>query len=306
MVLVCPSNWGWGIFTDITAGQPFPQILAGDGHLDVLQQVVGVGVGVHGAGEGRLETDQVGPAFMGVDVVGEGEDLFIVAVVVLHGYFRLHSPFLPFEVDRFGVDGGLVLVEILHEGDDSAFVEELMDLLGPFVGDLDPHPGVQEGHLPQPLGKDIVGKFGGLEDLAVGKEGDLRTTFFGFANHCQRTVRHTAVVRLAENSAVTAYFQLQPLGQGVNHRDTDAMEAARHLVGGIVEFAAGVQDGEHHFGSRYSFSRMDVGRDTTTVVHYRNRAVQIDADSDVVTVTCQRFIDGVIHNFVDKVMKSRG
>ena len=71
----------------------------------VFQQVVGVGIGVHGPGEGSLETDQVGPSFMGVDVIGKGKDLFVVAVVVLHGDFYLHSALLAFNINRLGVDG---------------------------------------------------------------------------------------------------------------------------------------------------------------------------------------------------------
>ena len=301
-----PLELGLGNLHRDHRGQPLPQVLAGDGHLDVLQQVVGVGVGVHGPGQRRLEADQVGPPLMGVDVVGKGEDLLVIAVVVLHGYFRLHPPLLPFEVDRFRVDGGLVLVEILHEGDDPPFVEELMDLLGPFVGDLDPHPGVQEGHFPQPLGEDVEGKLGGLEDLAVGEEGDLRPPLLGLADHCQRTLRHPAAVRLAEDLAIPANLQLQPLGQGVHYRHADAVETARHLVGGVVEFSAGVEDGEHHFGRRYPFGRMDVGRDAAAVVDHRDRAVHVDADRDVVAVTCQRLVDGVVHDLVDQVVEPLG
>ena len=76
-------------------GQPLAQVFAGDRDLHVLQQVVGAGVGVHGPGQGGLEADQVGSPLVGVDVVGEGEDLLVVGVVVLHGDLDLDPPFSP-------------------------------------------------------------------------------------------------------------------------------------------------------------------------------------------------------------------
>ena len=65
---------------------------------------------------------------------------------------------------------------------------------------------------------------------------------------------------------IAPYDQLQPFAQRVDHRDADAMQAARDLVGvaafvGVVEFAAGVQLRHDDFGGRNAFFGVDADRD---------------------------------------------
>jgi len=42
--------------------------------------------------------------------------------------------------------------------------------------------------------------------------------------------------------AVHPHFEL--LGQGIHHRDSDAVQSARHLVAALVELAASMEHGE--------------------------------------------------------------
>ena len=46
-------------------------------------------IAVDGAGKGRAKAHKVGSAFLGADIVGESEDVFLVAGVVLQG--KIHS-----------------------------------------------------------------------------------------------------------------------------------------------------------------------------------------------------------------------
>src|ERR1700756_4750372 len=43
----------------------------------------------------------------------------------------------------------------------------------------------------------------------------------------------------------------EPLAERIDDRDADAVQTARHLVGRVLELAAGVEDGEHHLGRRF-------------------------------------------------------
>ncbi len=43
-------------------------------------------------------------------------------------------------------------------------------------------------------------------------------------------------------------LDLDAAGQGVDHRDADAVESAGHLVAAAAELAAGVEDGENDLG----------------------------------------------------------
>ena len=196
-------------------GQTLAQVIARDGDLLLLEQIVGGGIAVHGTGQGRLEADQMGATLMGIDVVGKGEDLLIVGVVVLHGDLGLHAAFLTLEVDRFGVQCGLVAVEILDKGVDAPLVVEFVGfVIHPLIVDLDPHTGVEEGHLSQTLGKHIKGKFGGFEDLLIRHKGDLGAALLGLADHLQWRHGIAAAVGLPKDLAVTADLQFQPSWTG--------------------------------------------------------------------------------------------
>ena len=47
--------------------------------------------------------------------------------------------------------------------------------------------------------------------------------------------------------AVAPDFQVQPLGEGVHHGDTDAVEASGDLVTVVVELSACVKNGQDDF-----------------------------------------------------------
>src|SRR5262249_60226130 len=87
----------------------------------------------------------------GVDVIGEGEGLLLVAVVVLERALDLDVPPLALEIEDLGVDRGIVLVDVLDELPDAAGVDERQLLLVALVLDLDLQALVEEGQLAEPI-----------------------------------------------------------------------------------------------------------------------------------------------------------
>ena len=86
------------------------------------------------------------------------------------------------------------------------------------------------------------------------------------------------------------------------------MQAARNLVAVLVELAAGVQFGQRNFGRR-AFGlvlvvHLDAGGNAAAVVHHADGVVGVDGDYDVVAVTGQRFVDGVVHDFEHQVVQA--
>ena len=68
--------------------QALAHVVAGQVLLDVLEEIAALARGVDGAGQRAAETAQVRAAIDGVDVVGEAEYRFAVAVVVLQRDFH--------------------------------------------------------------------------------------------------------------------------------------------------------------------------------------------------------------------------
>lgn len=87
-----------------------------------------------------------------IDVIGEGEDLLVIRIVVLHRNFDGQVIFRSrsfFKIYRLGMKNVLVLVEMLDEFGDAALIEEFVFLFrfGTLVSDRDPDAFIEESLL---------------------------------------------------------------------------------------------------------------------------------------------------------------
>ena len=115
-----------------------------------------------------------------------------------------------------------------------------------------------------------------------------------------------ALVALGVDPAVALDLEVEPLGQGVDDRDADAVEAAGDLVGLVVELAAGVEHGHDDFGRGLLLLLVHLDRDAAAVVDDRDGVVDVDEDVDVLAVAGQGLVDGVVDDLVDQVMEPFG
>ena len=136
-------------------------------------------------------------------------------------------------------------------------VLELVALAVALVVDGDEDAAVQERELAQALRERVEAVFGGLENLRVGLERDLRAAALRRAGDLEVGDRSAALVALLVDLAVAPDLEVEPLRQRVDHRHADAVQAARHLVAVVVELAAGVEHGQHDFGRRLAARRAD-------------------------------------------------
>ena len=98
------------------AGQALLQVVTGEVLILVAQDLVVPRGFVDGPGHGGPEPRDVRPPLDRVDEVGEGEDAFEVAVVVLEPDVDRDAVPLPGEDDGRGEEGRLAAVQILDEG----------------------------------------------------------------------------------------------------------------------------------------------------------------------------------------------
>lgn len=174
-----------------------------------------------------------------------------------------------------------------------------------FVGEQDADAGIEEGEFAQPVLERREVELDHREGFGAGLEGDFRPGFAAaVAKRHQRCVGDAVGEADLVDLALALDAQLEPDRQRVDDGDADAMQTAGHLVGVLVEFAAGVQLGHDHFGSGYALAGVDIRRDTTTIVGHRHRAVGVERYGYQVGVTTERFVDGVVDNFVDHVMQA--
>src|SRR5450631_1511145 len=82
------------------------------------------------------------------------------------------------------------------------------------------------------------------------------------------------------------------------------MQTAGYLVGGVIEFTAGMQHGHDDLGGRASFLGVDIYRYASAIVEYGDRFIGMDGDDDAIAVTGERLVNGVIDNLENHVVKA--
>jgi hypothetical protein len=71
----------------------------------------------------------------------------------------------------------------------------------------------------------------------------------------------------------------------------------------LSEFSAGMQIRQHQLDGWHLPFRVNIDRNTTTVVAYRNRSIHVDDHVDLCAKSGQMFVDRIIENFVNQVMQ---
>ncbi|OAV74332.1 hypothetical protein Barb7_02180 [Bacteroidales bacterium Barb7] len=82
------------------------------------------------------------------------------------------------------------------------------------------------------------------------------------------------------------------------------MQTTGHLIAFLVEFTAGMEHREHHFQRRFTFFLVEIDRNASPVVNDGHRVILVDKYINVLAMTCQRLVNGVIHDLVNQMMKS--
>jgi hypothetical protein len=289
----------------MTAVRPFAHVVAAEGEVfQVLQHPLALGVVVDGARERGAEADEVRPALHRVDVVHEGEDVLHVAVVVLEG--ELDDDLVP--LARMGdggrVEDGLVLVQVLHEGDDAPLVLEVVLLPRPLVEELDPDALVEERELAEPLRERVEVVVDRLEDRGVGLPVDGRSRTVGRPQLLDVARDHAALVALAVLLAAAIDVDFEPLGERVHHRHAHPMEPARDLVAVVVELPARVERGHHDLEGGAVLRRMHIDRNAAAVVHHGHARVLVDRDQDLGAEPGERLVHRVVDHLVDEMVEA--
>ena len=107
----------------------------------------------------------------------------------------------------------------------------------------------------------------------------------------------------AQTPPSRARLDAQPRGQGVDDRDADAVEAARHLVAAAAELAAGVEHRVHDL-ERVLAGRVPPDGHAAAVVLDGHLAVRVDRDDDGRRVAGHRLVDRVVDDLPHEVVEA--
>ena len=83
------------------------------------------------------------------------------------------------------------------------------------------------------------------------------------------------------------------------------MQAARDLVGAVIELTACMEHGHNDLGRRAPLFGVDIHRNTPPVVGHGDGFVGVDGDRNAVAVPRQGLIDGVVYDLKHHVVETR-
>ena len=121
-----------------------------------------------------------------------------------------------------------------------------------------------------------------------------------FKGHDRLASRKSLVI----NDPALFDLNIEPLGKRVYYGSADAVKTAGHFVTAAAELAARMQLGKDKIYGISSCLVIDSYRDSSPVVLDSTASVIIDRHFNVRAVTCKRFIDRVIHDFIHKMVKT--
>ena len=192
-------------------GQAFADVVARQVRVAVLEDAGAPSPVVERARECRTEAGHVAPAIGRVDVVGEGEHVFGVRLVVLERDLDRGGALLALDVDRAAVQGFLVPVQVAHERLEATLEVEGPFTIDPLVDQGDPDALGEVGGLAQPLADRLERVFDRLEHLGVGAEARGRAVASSLrADLLDGRAGLAALVFLRPDAAVAGGFDAQP------------------------------------------------------------------------------------------------
>ena len=248
LVLGLRRELGLGHLDRQHAGQAFAHVVAGGLDLRLLRDLFLLDVVVERARHRLAQAGEMRAAVALRNVVGEALHRLGVRVVPLHRDFDGDAVLLADRVEDLRMQHGLAAVHVLDEALDAARIREVLALAVALVDELDLDAVVQERELADALGEDLVVVLDAVERLERRHEVHFGAAAIGRADDGERRHRHAVPEFHLVHLAVAPDLELQPVGQRVDHRHADAVQAARHLVAVLVELAARVQLRHHDLG----------------------------------------------------------
>ncbi len=193
------------------------------------------------------------PAFVGIDRIDVGNDVFSVRAVVVHRYLHGYILIQRLDVDRCFNDFFTGFVQILNKLYESPFREKFIGfwisvfLNFPKVFEVDSNTCIQVRHLPESICDGFILKFSNGKNTCVRLEVDDGTTLLRFSHFPGRILRHTDLKFLFGDDSISMNGCLKVGRQCVHTGYPYTMKSTGNFVGVFIKFPPGMKHGEHNF-----------------------------------------------------------
>ena len=102
----------------------------------------------------------------------------------------------------------------------------------------------------------------------------------------------------------TVNFNFEPVRKRIYNRSAYPVKTSRYFISSTAEFSACMENRKNNFYRRYPCFMINADRNAAAIVNDRNRIILINCHMNCIAKTGQSFINGIIHYFINKMMKS--
>ncbi len=243
LVFGLAAELGVGHLDRQDTGQTLTRVIAGKADLFLFRDAAGLGIVVDRPCQRAAQTRKVGAAVTLGDVVGKGQDVFVIAIVPPHGDFDANAVLFAFDEHGIGHHRVFRPVQIAHEFTHAALIEQFraQGFRRALILDDDPHARVQERQFPQTVFQRLERVIQIAERLVRGHEPHLGAGFAVCVADLAQVLGRFAALKLGiVLFAVAPDPQFQPIRKRVHNRNAHPVQTAGHLIRVAVELTAGV------------------------------------------------------------------
>ena len=252
------------------------------------------------------------------DVVGEAQDVFVIAVIPFQRDFNGNAIALPGNRNGIGKEWCLGAIQPFHKGGNPTFIIQLNFLLFGMarVDQEQANARVQKGEFAKAMLQLVKIKLGDLERVWAWQEGHARAalgpTPIIIARRADDLERRHGIAMLKLHIMLLPIApdrQVEPDRQRVDNGHANAVQAARHLIGIVVgrvfKLPACVQLRHDDFGGRHAFFGVNIGWDAAPIILNRDRSIGIELDDHPVAMAGQRLVNRIIRDLKHHMVQAR-
>ena len=274
------------------------------------------GIIVKHLGNGGFKANLVRPALAGGNVVHKGKQILRIGIRILDRHAQSRAIALAFKEDRLA-DRVFFCVEILHKilqpTGKQIFAVALVRIFLALVLKHEFDAAVEIGQFAQASSHRFAGKMGVLKHARVGLEAHNGAALARVAQLGQGRdglagedlavfVRH-ALKALLIMRVILIHIHREPFGKRVHHAGAHAVQAAGIGIIFVVEFAARVQLGVHHFHRGNPQLGVNAYGNAAAIVRHFAGAILIERDGNLRGIAIGRLVDGVVHNLPNHMVQ---
>ena len=202
--------------------------------------------------------------------------------------------------DPLGQGVGQTVGEV-EDGLGRRLIGDPLGRAGPADLDAAEQIGLGAGHAEQAGGLECRAD---AEDFLVRLEPDQGALFLRGLDLDDGAQRQAAAEGLFPLEAVAPDGDVEPLAQGIDDRDADAVQTARGFIGFTGELPARMEDGHDHFQRRLArVFGVGIDRNAAPVVLDRQPALGVEVDGDQFRMAGHGLVHRIVQNLGEQVVQ---